>query len=69
MLDGGEHVQRYIRASAISDCINELGEVRILHISILLIIPCFPCARPKKPINKKEDIAVGGERDHIGDGK
>ena len=24
--------------------------------------------KAEKPINKKEDITVGGERDHIGDG-
>ena len=62
MLNGGEHVQRYIRASAISDHINELGKVRILHISIWLIITHFPCAKPKKPINEKECIMVGGEQ-------
>ena len=53
MLNGDGHVQRYIRASTISDHINELGEVRILHILIWLIITHFPCARLKKPINEK----------------
>ena len=50
MLNSGDHVQRYIRASAISDHINRLGKVRILCISIWLIIMCFPCVRPRKPI-------------------
>ena len=53
MLNGDGHVQRYIRASTISDHINELGQVRILHILIWLIITHFPCARLKKPINEK----------------
>jgi hypothetical protein len=36
MLNGGEHVERYIGACTISNLINELSEVGILCISIPL---------------------------------